>query len=49
MVVVPDATGARARALAESKYSDAAFIAKTSAAVAMLTAPARGEPAGGLV
>ncbi len=42
------AIGGRARALAESKYTEAAFIAKTSAAIAMLTAPPREEPAGGV-
>jgi glycosyltransferase involved in cell wall biosynthesis len=42
------AIGERARTLAESKYSDAAFIAKTSAAIALLLAPPREEPAGGL-
>jgi glycosyltransferase involved in cell wall biosynthesis len=42
------AVGERARALAEHKYSDEAFIAKTGAAVAMLQTPAREEPAGGL-
>jgi glycosyltransferase involved in cell wall biosynthesis len=40
--------GERARVLAETKYSDAAFIAKTRTAVAMLLTPAREETAGGL-
>jgi glycosyltransferase involved in cell wall biosynthesis len=42
------AIGERARALAESKYSDDAFIGKTRTAIAMLLTPAREEAAGGL-
>jgi glycosyltransferase involved in cell wall biosynthesis len=40
--------GERARALAETKYSDAAYLAKTSAAMAVLAGGVRQEAAGGL-
>ena len=40
--------GERARALAETKYSDAAYLAKTSAAMAVLAGEARQAVAGGL-
>ena len=42
------AVGQRARALAEAKYSDAAFIAKTRAAVSALVGGSREEVAGGV-
>jgi glycosyltransferase involved in cell wall biosynthesis len=42
------AVGERARALAETKYSDAAYVAKTSAAVGMLAGDAREQVAGGV-
>ena len=42
------AVGDRARALAEEKYTDEAYIAKTSTAVAMLSGATREEIAGGL-
>jgi glycosyltransferase involved in cell wall biosynthesis len=46
--VEAQAVGDRARALAESKYSDNAYLAKTSAAVGMLTGEARPGVAGGV-
>jgi glycosyltransferase involved in cell wall biosynthesis len=42
------AIGERARSLAESKYSDAAYMAKTHAAMSLLAGPVRQEVAGGL-
>jgi glycosyltransferase involved in cell wall biosynthesis len=42
------AIGERARSLAESKYSDAAYMAKTHAAMSLLSGPVREEVAGGL-
>ena len=42
------AVGRRARDLAETKYSDAAFLAKTEQAYQVLTAAPRAEVAGGL-
>ena len=46
--VEAQAIGERARALAETKYSEAAYLAKTGAAVALLASPAREEVAGGV-
>lgn len=40
--------GERARRLAETKYSEAAYLAKTSTAIAMLAGEARQEVAGGV-
>ena len=42
------AVGARARQLAETKYSDEAFLARTEQAYRVLTATRRTEVAGGL-
>ncbi len=43
------AVGERARTLAETKYSEAAYLAKTGAALALLGGPpAREEVAGGV-